>query len=228
MASITRFPRLMAEWQGFYTTRQVSRLTGIPTSTLYEWRRRGIIRPSLELRQAGLVADEGYSYADVTLIRVLKALRDRRLDFDSAAKALRHMYERLGPPDRGWANERVYVLDNRIYVDRPDDWEATDATELGQKVATVFFGDLFEELRALEEGASIIVPPQFRPYVDINPKVMGGEPVVHNTRVPTAVLTTMLRKYKSITKLAALYRPIPRETIQRAIEYERFLDERIA
>jgi len=98
----------MAEWQGFYTTAQVSRLSGVPVGTLNEWRRRGIIRPSLQLVEAGLVADEGYSYADVTLIRILRALRKRQLDFDSAGKALQHMYECLGLPSRGWANERVY------------------------------------------------------------------------------------------------------------------------
>ena len=218
----------MTEWQGFYSSSQVSRLAGVPIATLYEWRKRGIIRPSLQLLQGGLVADEGYSYADVTLIRVLRSLRVRRLTFDSAGKALRHMYERLGPPSRGWANERVYVVGNRIYVDRPDEWGATDATELGQKVETVLFGDLFEELRELDEGASILVPPQFRKYVQINPEVMGGEPVVKDTRLPTSVLRTMLRKYKSVGRLASLYRPIAKEAIEKALEYESYLDRRTA
>jgi len=218
----------VTEWQGFYSSSQVSRLAGVPIATLYEWRKRGIIRPSLQLLQGGLVADEGYSYADVTLIRVLRSLRERRLTFDSAGKALRHMYERLGPPSRGWANERVYVVGNRIYVDRPDEWGATDATELGQKVETVLFGDLFEELRELDEGASILVPPQFRKYVQINPEVMGGEPVVRDTRLPTSVLRTMLRKYKSVDRLASLYRPIAKEAIEKALEYESYLDRRTA
>lgn len=218
----------VTEWQGFYSSSQVSRLAGVPIATLYEWRKRGIIRPSLQLLQGGLVADEGYSYADVTLIRVLRSLRERRLTFDSAGKALRHMYERLGPPSRGWANERVYVVGNRIYVDRPDEWGATDATELGQKVETVLFGDLFEELRELDEGASILVPPQFRKYVQINPEVMGGEPVVRDTRLPTSVLRTMLRKYKSVGRLASLYRPIAKEAIEKALEYESYLDRRTA
>ena len=218
----------MNDWQGFYTTSQVSRLTGVPLATLYEWRRRGITRPSLQLIQAGLVADEGYSYADVTLIRVLRALRERRLTFDSAGRALRHMYERLGPPNRGWANERVYLVGNRIYVDRPDPWGATDATQLGQKVETLLFGDLFNELRELDEGASILVPPAFRPYVQITPAVMGGEPVVRDTRLPTSVLQAMLAKYKSIDRLASLYRPIPKKAIEKALEYEAYLDRRTA
>jgi len=218
---------MSTEWQGLYSTAQVSRLARIPVSTLYEWRRRRIIRPSLELVEGDLVADEAYSYSDLTLIRILKALRDKHLNFDSAAKALRHMYERLGPPDRGWANETVYVVGNSIYVDRPDEWEITDATELGQKVMEMLFSDLFEELRDIEEEASIIVPPQFRKYVQVKPEIMGGEPVIRDTRIPTATIVALLVNH-DINELKKLYRRIPPENIEKAIEYERYLDRQVA
>lgn len=218
----------MAEWQGFYSTRQVSRLAGVPLRTLYEWKRRKIIRPSLQLVQHDLVADEGYSYADLTLIRIIKALRDKQLDFDSAGIALRHLYERLGPPDRGWANEHVYVVGNRIYVDRPDEWAVTDGTELGQKVMEVLFGDLFDELRETDEGASIIVPPQFRKYVQVKPNVMGGEPTIRNTRIPTATVVALLETYKNVRRLAKFYPKVSEEQLTKAIEYEHYLDQRLA
>jgi uncharacterized protein (DUF433 family) len=218
----------MTDWQGLYSTAQVSRLARIPISTLYEWRRRGIMRPSLQLIQGGLVADEGYSYADLTLARIIKALRDRHLDFDSASRALHHMYERLGPPDRGWANERVYVVGNRIYVDRPDQWEVTDATQLGQRVMEMLFGDLFDELRELDEEASIIVPPQFRKYVQVKPEIMGGEPVIRDTRVPTATIVALFSEYGTVERLTTLYRRISQEKIEKAIEYERYLDRQVA
>ena len=218
---------MSSEWQGFYSTSQVSRLSRIPISTIYEWRRRGIIRPSLELIEGGLIADEGYSYSDLTLVRIIKALRDKHLDFDSAAIALRHLYERLGPPDRGWANEKVYVIGNRIYIDRPDEWEITDATAMGQRLMEMCFGDLFEELREGDEEASIIVPPQFRKYVQVKPEVMGGEPVIRDTRIPTATIATLLVNH-DINELKKLYRRIPPEKIEKAIEYERYLDRQAA
>ncbi len=218
----------MSEWQGLYSTAQVSRLARIPRSTIYEWRRRGIIRPSLELlTQSNLIADEGYSYSDLTLVRIIKALRDKHLDFDSAATALRHLYERLGPPDRGWANETVWVVGNRIYIDRPDEWEITDATNMGQRVMETVFGDLFDELREMDEEASIIVPPQFRKYVQVKPEVMGGEPVIRDTRLPTATVVALLVKH-DIDELKKLYRRIPPESIEKAIEYERYLDREVA
>jgi uncharacterized protein (DUF433 family) len=182
------------------------------------------MRPSLQLIHGGLVADEGYSYADLVLARIIKALRDRHLDFDSAANALRHLYDRLGPPDRGWAGEKVYIQGNRIYVDKEDEWEVTDATELGQKVMEVLFGDLFDELREADKDASIIVPVQFRKYVQVRPEVMGGEPVIRETRVPTATIVALFSEYRSVERLAKLYRRIPEEKIGKAIEYEKYLD----
>jgi len=215
------------ELLGFYSLSQVSRLARIPTSTLYLWRKRGIIRPSLEQIEGGLVADEGYSYSDLTLIRIIKALRDKHLDFDSAAKALRHMYERLGPPDKGWANQMVYVVGNRIYVEKPDEWNITDATELGQKVMETIFGDLFEELRGIDdEETSIIVPPEFRKYVQVRPEIMGGEPVIRDTRIPTATIVKLLVNH-DIQELKKLYRCVLPESIDKAIEYERYLDRAV-
>lgn len=230
MGTLVAFPsnRMvhLADYEGFYTASHVARLTGIPVSTLYEWRERGIIRPSLQMMDGSRIIAEGYSYADLTLLRILKALRDRRLDFDDVGNTLRHLYARLGPPNKGWANEHVYIEGGHIFVDRPDNWQVT--ADAGQKVAEVMFGDLFDELRDLEEGASLIVPRQFRADIQIDPKVMGGEPVIRGTRLPTATVATMLDRYKSIDKLAELYKPISRERIERAVEYEQYLDKRIA
>ena len=39
-------------------------------STLYSWKKRGVIAPSVEVvDKDGYVVDEGYSYADLTIIK---------------------------------------------------------------------------------------------------------------------------------------------------------------
>ncbi len=219
----------VTRWQGFYSLAQVSRISGVPSRTLGEWRQRGIIRPSLDMTdETGKVIADGYSYADLTIIRLMWALRKDRLDFKSAGVALRHLYERLGPVRRGWADARVYFVGNRIFAERPaDEWGTTVATQFGQTVETRLFGDLFDELRELEEGASFLVPREYRPYVDISPSVMGGEPVVRGTRLPTAVLAGLALKRK-LAHLVRIYSPLPREFIEKAIEYEKHLDRRAA
>ena len=68
-------------WPGFYTARDVARLAQIPSSTLYEWQQRKIIEPSLELEGDDGKTIQGYTYADLVLIRILRALREDKIDF---------------------------------------------------------------------------------------------------------------------------------------------------
>ena len=226
--TIIPFPRAttyMAEWQGFYSTRQVSRLARVPLSTLYNWKERGISVPSVEVvDKDGYVVEEGYSYTDLTIIKIMRALREDRLDLSSVGIALRHMYERLGPPSEGWSDANVYIVGSKIFAEKSDEWHTTSATGFGQRVATRLFGDLFPLLREQEEEGSILVPRDYSEYVEINPSIMGGQPVVRNTRIPTSLFPTLLAKGKSIDDLIRLYYPISRETIEKTVEFEKYLD----
>lgn len=219
--------KAMTDWQGFYTAAQVSRLTQIPEATLSDWKSMGIIRPTLELRDgSGKVYAEGYSYADMSLIRLLRALRDGKLDLKSARIALNHLYERLGPPDKGWADARVFIVGHHIYTELPlDTFGVTDATHMGQVVETRLFGDLFAELRAAEEDASLIIPQQFWGTVEVNPNVKGGQPVIKGTRLPTASVAALARSGTSLNHLQRLYPTIAKEMLKKAIEYEEYLDK---
>ena len=215
----------MTKWQGFYSTRQVSRLARVPLSTLYNWKERTVILPSVEVvDKHGQVVDEGYSYADLTIIRIMRALREDRLDLTSVGVALRHMYERLGPPSGGWSDASVYIVGNKIFAEKLDEWQTTSATGFGQRVATRLFGDLFPLLREQEEEGSILVPRDYTAYVEIDPNIMGGQPIVRNTRIPTSLFPTLLAKGKSIDDLIRLYYPISRETIEKTVEFEKYLD----
>lgn len=219
----------MSEWQGFYSTAQVSRLAGVPVRTLYDWKSRNIIKPSVAMRnKANLIVLDGYSYADLTIIKILRALREDRIDLSSAGIALRHLWERLGSPSHGWADAHVYLLGNRIYAEKHDEWETTAATQFGQKVETRLFGELFQELKEQEEEGDILIPKDFRGFVEINPRVMGGQPVVRGTRVPTSILATLWERGKSLKDIVRLYSSISKRAIEKAIQYEEFLDRATA
>ena len=211
---------VMAEWQGFYSAEQVSRLAHVPRGTLHQWKVRGIVAPSVSVVQSEQVVAEGYSFADLAIIKLLRALRTRQLSLKSVVNALRHLYERFGPPNcLGWENAHVYVLGKEVFARRPDDWDTTLATRAGQRAEVRVLGELAEE-----EGA-VIIPREFGDVVEINLAVMEGQPVVRDTRVPTAVLASLFDQGLSINLLAHLYAPIPRVAIQRAIAFERSLDE---
>ena len=213
----------MATWHGFYSTSQVSRLARIPRRTLYDWKARDILRPSVQVFSGNGVVDEGYSYADLTIVKLMRALRDDRLDLQSIGIALRHLFERLGPPSLGWHDAHVYIVGNKVFAERSDEWETTAATQFGQKIETRVFGELFPLLREQQETGSILVPAEFTQYVEINPAIMGGQPVVRDTRVPTAVLATLAGKGRSLTELCNSYAPIERQAIKAAIDYEKAL-----
>ena len=214
----------MADWHGFYSGVQVARITQIPLRTLREWKSRGIISPSIHVMADDVKVIEGYSYADLTIIKILRALREDRLDLKHAAIALRHLWDRLGSPDKGWADTNVYLVGNRIYAEKQDEWETTAATQFGQKVETRVLGELFEELKRQEEEGDLLVPSQYRRAVEINPNVMGGQPVVRGTRLPTSILAMLKKQGKSVQELAELYFPVAKDAIESAIDYEAFLD----
>lgn len=216
---------MVNKWDGCYSVRAMSRITTIPIRTLQDWKQRGIIAPSVELREGDELIEEGYSYADLTIVRILRALRDDDIDFSSAGTALRHLYTRFGPPGAGgWEGAKVFFVGKHVFAEQPDEWRMTEATQLGQGTMPELFGELFPELRALEHGADILIPPEFRAYVAIDPEVMGGEPVVRGTRVPTGLIAAIAARGRSISAIARLYGNIPRKAIGAVIAYEAFLD----
>jgi uncharacterized protein (DUF433 family)/DNA-binding transcriptional MerR regulator len=214
----------MPTWQGFYSTPQVARLAQIPLSTLYDWKSRGIIDPSVHVMDGENEVLDGYSYADLTIIKILRALREDQLDLRSAGTALRHLWNRLGPPSNGWSEAQVYIVGKRVYAVKQDEWEATDATQFGQKIEVRVLGDLSDIFREQEEEGSLLIPKDYQEYVELDPEIMGGQPVVRGTRVPTSILAMLGQQGRSVTELARLYFPIPRGTIAKVIEYEAFLD----
>ncbi len=210
----------MSEWQGFYSTTQVSRLAGIPVRTLYDWKSRGIIEPSVQVIEDDTVIDEGYSYADLAIAKLLRALRNKQLSLKSVVKSLRHLYDRFGSPaSPEWINAHVYVIGKEVFAQKPDGWDTTLASKYGQRAEMRVLGELFEE------EASILIPDNYNAFIEINLNVMGGEPVVRDTRVPTYILAMMYDQGTSVRELAKLYKPIPKIAIEKAIEFEKNLDQ---
>lgn len=213
----------MTEWEGFYSTGQISRLAGVPRRTLYDWKARGIIVPSVQLMEEGEAVDYGYSYADLAIIKLMRALRANQLNLRSVAVALRHLYDRLGTPtSSGWKNAHVYVVGKHVYAHKPDEWDSTVATKGGQKAMPRVLGELFEE------EAGILIPKDYNAFVEIDLKVMGGQPVIRSTRVPTSTIVEMHYQGVSIDELARLYDPIPKGAIKKAIDFEEGLDQALA
>ncbi len=208
--------------EGFYSVGLASRLTRIPRRTLDDWHLNGIVQRDLSITDSDGRFVQGYSYYRVTLLKIVRAVRDGHYDLATAAQALDYLYGRFGTPEK-WPDKRVHVWANKIFADGSDEWGVTEVILQGQSVETRLMGDLFEELRA-EDGASILVPTQFRPYVSIHPDVMGGQPVVRGTRVPTATLAALINQQHTLPEIARMYPFMVEESVAMAVEYEQFLD----
>ena len=212
----------MSEWQGFYSTSQVSRLARIPIHTLYLWKRRKLVYPSVRITDDKGKVDEGYSYADLAIIKLLRALRKKQLNLKSAVIALRHLYDRFGTPTStniDWISAHVYVIGKEVFAQKPDIWDTTLATKHGQRAEMKVLGEL------IEEEAALLVPKSFSNYIEINPNVMEGQPVIRDTRVPTFMLAMLFEEGTSVDKLAKIYQPISSIAIKKAIAFERILDQ---
>ena len=217
----------MQQATGFYTTGEVARLARIKLGTLYEWQRRKIAVPTLRFELDGHV-ERGYSYADLTILRILRSLRENQIDFDSASRALLHLCERLGPPSTGWSDAHVYFVGNRIYAEKPDGWPLTSATDGGQTVLENLLGEFSEDLQNLEDDWALVVPQDFRHYVMINPSVMSGFPVVRRTRIPTETIRRIYQGGTAVNEIMEMYPSVEPVFLTKAIAYEEYLDSQAA
>ncbi len=211
---------MSTQWQGFYSTRQVSRLARVPLRTLYDWKTRGVIAPSVRVIDAKGGTEEGYSYADLAIIKLLRALRIKQLNIRSIVVALRHLYNRFGSPNApDWINAHVYILGKNVFAQKPDNWDTTLATRHGQRAEMRVLGELFEE------EAALLVPKTFSEYVEINLDVMEGQPVIKNTRIPTFMIAIMSEQGTQVDELAELYSPVAVKAIEGALAFEKSLNE---
>ena len=217
----------MSVWHGFYSTSQVARLARIPRSTLYDWKARNILKPSVRIMSGNEIVDEGYSYADLTILRLSRAIRDKKLNMRSVCIALRHLIDRFGHPNQGWPDVHIYIANNHVYAEKLDEWDITAADKGGQKVETRVFDDVFDILRDIDQDGDILLPKGFSQCITIKPGVMGGDPVIRNTRIPTFSIATKCHQGIPIDRLVDLYKPVTRQCIEKAIEYEEYLDSLI-
>ena len=119
----------------------------------------------------------------------------------------------------GWADSHVYIVGKDVYAQGQDEWDTTVANKYGQRAQTLVLGGL------CEEKAAILIPKGFERYVEIDPNVMGGQPVIKGTRILTSTIAMMSDQGVSLSELENLYDPIPREAIDKTIQYEKTLDE---
>jgi uncharacterized protein (DUF433 family) len=228
MSKVLEFPRARisqadaVDASGFYTPAEAARFARVPRHRLSAWRHEGIVFPTITVTDVEGRTSDGYTFEAVVYLRLLRMLRDRNIPLFKAVLALKHLRDRFGPSGSGWEDARIFVSGHDVFAEGKDEWEVTAAGRGGQKAATVLFDDEFAQLR--ERADALLVPREFQPFVEVNPAVRSGSPVVRGTTLPTAVLHAMKQHGESLRAIRAAYPHRSPSQIKGAIGFERFLD----
>lgn len=210
-------------WDGCYPTTTAARLTGAPRSAFYALNRQGIIRRDAAAYSLFDPGDQpsriGYGLTDLMIVKLLRGRRNKQLNPKALAQALRRLFQEHGGVNNpAWQQAPLYLHNRQVYAQKPDDWDAAAANCPG-KNRTVPARELFHP------EALSLVPLRFRDYVEIDPAVKGGEPVLrHRSCILTSLLAAMHDGGKSCSEIARRYISVPQNTIEKAVDYEHWLD----
>jgi len=64
---------------------------------------------------------------------------------------------------------------------------------------------------------------EFLQRIEINPKILGGKPVIKHTRIPIYIILQMLRDGASFDEIIAEYPRINTDDIKAVLDYSLFL-----
>ena len=170
--------------RGRYDNPRTSQLSGIPSSTLYEWRRNDIYVPDFDGD-----APTAWSYRDLVYLRLLAWLRQVGMERHTASEQVRIIKDEVAS-----GREIQYLFADRdtLVADEERTSRVTGENLLPFDDLLGLFRtfDLLEPVAELggNELRRLWAPDLVTPssFTFISPWVMAGDPCVACTRIPTA------------------------------------------
>lgn len=209
--------------RGRYNNDRASQLSGVPSRTLYDWRKTDVFPTDYPDAKPA-----GWSYRDLVLLRLLAWLRqahmNRRLAADwvatvraqlSAGVDVRHIH----------ASSDTVVLSGGPTATFNDDSDTIlPFTDFHNLFNTFTIADPIKELRS--RGEPVWAPDLLRPstHSTISPWVMAGEPCIRNSRIPTAAIFA-LRTTRNLppSTIVELYPALNTAAVDDVVNLERRL-----
>jgi uncharacterized protein (DUF433 family) len=198
-----------------FTVETASRLTGLSRERLGSWDRTWFFSPSLGNRDRGGVYRRVYSFLDVVALRTIARL----LELGVTHQHLRKVREALGDEgNEAWANKRLYVSGNRVFLSLDEAYVATDPK--GQTTDPVILNirDIWDEVDRGVKRLSERTPEQIGAF-DSNRNVLSGETVIAGTRIPARTVYEMHVEGFTPEQIMCEYPRLKREDIEAAIDY---------
>jgi uncharacterized protein (DUF433 family) len=201
--------------RGRYSAERAGQLSGVPARTLYDWANAYVLVPDF----AGS-RPKAWSYRDLGFARLLAWLRQQGHDRPKAAARVAELRRVMGDAGQQVTEVRAdgsIMLLGEETVDRLTGQQVLDGMA---RFLAVF--DLLEPIAELGRkrlwGPDLLAPT---PLTVISPWVMGGEPVVKSTRIPTASLHALRHDRGLDTeRIVALYPELDAGEVDDAIALE--------
>jgi uncharacterized protein (DUF433 family) len=203
--------------RGRYPAERAAQLSGIPRSTLYDWQRAEVYVPDF----AG-GSPMAWSYRDLVFVRVLAWLRnDVRTPRPGAAARVRSLKKHIS------AGKPVSILNadrETLAVDGDVGAPLEGPSRLFAEMLLSF--DLIAAVEDFGRHAKLwgpnLVTPSSHTY--ISPWVLGGEPCVERTRIPSASIYSLrTERGLDVGEIVKLYPGLDESAAADAYELERRL-----
>lgn len=208
--------------EGLYPLRRAAYICRVSVQRLSYWVRTGLIRPHIHASPPRVPPI--LSYNDLLAVNAIKRFRDQGLPLQKIRAAVKYLSKELEESDE-WYKLRLVTDGDKLLTSLPtsqDIREVVDAARYGQKLFEVVFSDLVNDLYVTRELAELF---RFKQFIDINPRVQGGAPIIRNTRIPTSVIAGWAKRGLPREEITSFYDGITQDAVDAALQYERSLAE---
>ncbi|HEX9682450.1 MAG TPA: DUF433 domain-containing protein [Acidimicrobiales bacterium] len=210
--------------RGRYAAERASQLSGVPKSTVYDWRRAKVYEPDFTAASPVM-----WSYRDLVLLRLLAWLRQGGMERPVAADKVQLVKAQLSAGVEVQyihATATDVVLNGEHAEDVVDDrHNLLPFSDFFRLLNTFDLLEPIEELRSARRGpvwAPDLVTPSEHSF--ISPWVLAGDPCVERTRIPTSAIHALsVERALPAEAIAELYPGLTVEAANDAIELERRL-----
>jgi uncharacterized protein (DUF433 family)/DNA-binding transcriptional MerR regulator len=209
----------LASPRGRYTYTRAAQLSGIPQRTVHHWAHVGLVVPDFPGEKPKM-----WSYRDLVFLRFFAWLRTKKMRPSDASERVSHLRDLLIEMK---GNLSVIYSDGMsVFV------EGEDVDRLTQRRALTgvsqFLGS-FDLLTPLDEdigfgkGKRVWGPHLVHPstHTSISPWVLGGDPCVQETRIPSSGLYALkVERGLGIEAIVRLYPDLKSNQVADAIRLE--------
>jgi len=174
--------------RGRYAAERAAQLSGVPKSTIYYWRRNGILISDFPNADPAL-----WSYRDLVLLRLLAWLRQGGMQRPLAAEKTVSIRDQL---TAGHEVRRIHATKTDIVMSGEADDDFVDdrenllpSSDFYDLLSTFDLYEPIDELRSASRGRvwapDLVTPSE---HSMISPWVLAGDPCVERSRIPTSAI----------------------------------------